>query len=303
MVSIMRYRKLYYTFSGLLALASVLALVFWGLNLGIDFKGGSLLLGEFSKQAMSQEEIKEAVKDIGLGEVIIQPTGEKEVTLRFNEADESKRRQLIGALQSAAQNKDKENNFTQKSFESVGPSIGKELRSKAAKAVIIVLIFIIGYVAFAFRKVSRPLASWKYGAATLVALFHDVLLPLGLFSVLGHFDKSVEISSGFIAAILTVLGYSVHDSIIVFDRVRENLIKNPGKNFEEIANISVNQTFIRSLNTSLTVILVLLAVYLFGGESIRNIALVLIAGIGVGTYSSIFIGSSLLVSWSKKLRM
>ena len=303
MVSIMRYRKLYYTFSGLLALASVLALVFWGLNLGIDFKGGSLLLGEFSKQAMSQEEIKEAVKDIGLGEVIIQPTGEKEVTLRFNEADESKRRQLIGALQSAAQNKDKENNFTQKSFESVGPSIGKELRSKAAKAVIIVLIFIISYVAFAFRKVSRPLASWKYGAATLVALFHDVLLPLGLFSVLGHFDKSVEISSGFIAAILTVLGYSVHDSIIVFDRVRENLIKNPGKNFEEIANISVNQTFIRSLNTSLTVILVLLAVYLFGGESIRNIALVLIAGIGVGTYSSIFIGSSLLVSWSKKLRM
>ena len=303
MVSIMRYRKFYYMFSGLLALASVLALVFWGLNLGIDFKGGSLLLGEFSKQAMSQEEIKEAVKDIGLGEVIIQPTGEKEVTLRFNEADESKRRQLVSALQSAAQNKDKENNFTQKSFESVGPSIGKELRSKAAKAVIIVLIFIIGYVAFAFRKVSRPLASWKYGAATLVALFHDMLLPLGLFSALGHFDKSVEISSGFIAAILTVLGYSVHDSIIVFDRVRENLIKNPGKNFEEIANISVNQTFIRSLNTSLTVILVLLAVYLFGGESIRSIALVLIAGIGVGTYSSIFIGSSLLVSWSKKLRM
>jgi len=128
-------------------------------------------------------------------------------------------------------------------------------------------------------------------------------LPLGLFSALGHLDKSVEISSGFIAAILTVLGYSVHDSIIVFDRVRENLIKNPGKNFEEIANISVSQTFIRSLNTSLTVILVLLAVYLFGGESIRSIALVLIAGIGVGTYSSIFIGSSLLVSWSKKLRM
>src|SRR3990167_10316892 len=137
MIQLMKFRKIYYTFSGLLALASVLALIFWGLNLGIDFKGGSLLLGEFSKQAMSQEEIKEAVKDIGLGEVIIQPTGEKEVTLRFNEADESKRRQLIGALQSAAQNKDKENNFTQKSFESVGPSIGKELRSKAAKAVII----------------------------------------------------------------------------------------------------------------------------------------------------------------------
>lgn len=300
MIQIMRYRKFYYVFSGLLALASILALIFWGLNLGIDFKGGSLLLGGFNKTALNQEELREAIQGLSLGEVVIQPTGEKEVTLRFGEIDESRRKALIDALQNAARGKDQENNFSQKSFESVGPSIGRELRSKAIKAIVIVLTFIIGYVAFAFRKVSRPLASWKYGMATLAALFHDVLLSVGLFSILGRFDSSVEISSGFIAAILTVLGYSVHDSIIILDRVRENLIKNPVNDFEKNVNVSVNQTFIRSLNTSLTVILVLLAVYLFGGESVKNIALVLMAGIAVGTYSSIFIVSALLVSWSKR---
>lgn len=289
MVPITRFRKLYYTFSGTLIVASIFALIFWGLRLGIDFKGGSLLFGEFNQKTAAQEEILTAVKPLDLGEIIIQPSGEHGVILRFKEIDENKHQALLAAL-------GKIGVFQEKSFESIGPSIGRELQSDAIRAIALVLILIVSYIALAFRKVSYPLASWKYGVAALVALFHDVVIPLGLFAVLGHF-YNIEISSSFIAAILTVLGYSVHDSIIVFDRIRENLTKHHGKSFEETVDKSVNQTFTRSLNTSLTVILVLLAIYFLGGESMKYIALVLMVGVGVGTYSSIFIGSTLLVSW------
>jgi len=262
------------------------------LRLGIDFKGGSLLFGEFSQKAPPQEEILAIAKPLDLGELSVQPSGEREVILRFKEIDEAKHQQLLAGLNKMG------GGFQEKSFESIGPSIGRELSANAFKAIALVLVLIVAYIAIAFRKVSRPLASWKYGVAALIALFHDVIIPLGLFAVLGRF-YDIEISSGFIAAILTVLGYSVHDSIIVFDRIRENLIKHQGKSFDETIDKSVNQTFTRSLNTSLTVILVLLAIYFLGGESMKYIALVLMVGIGVGTYSSIFIGSTLLVSWNK----
>ncbi|MEK7494008.1 MAG: protein translocase subunit SecF, partial [Patescibacteria group bacterium] len=297
---LVHYRKVYYVFSGVLITLSIAALAIWGLQFGIDFKGGSLLVGEFAKTPLENEEISDVAQTLGLGEIIIQQTGEKGVILRLKELDEQAHQRLIASLQERARAQDAENDFIQRSFESVGPSIGKELRTKALTATAIVLALIIGYVALAFRKVSYPLASWKYGMATLIALFHDVIIPLGLFAALGHFYH-VEISSAFIAAILTVLGYSVHDSIIVFDRVRENLMKHHGKTFEETVNISVNQTFVRSLNTSLTVILVLLAIYFFGGESIKYLALMLLVGIGVGTYSSIFIASTILVSWYDRM--
>lgn len=300
MVPLVRYRKLYYVFSGTLIALSIAALAAWGLHFGIDFKGGSLLLGEFTKTAPTQQEISAAIQKFDLGETVIQLTGERGVMLRFKEVDEHTHQELLGTLKELAHTHDSANDFTQRSFESVGPSIGKELRTKALTATAIVLALIIGYVALAFRKVSYPLASWKYGMATLIALFHDVIIPLGLFAAIGHF-YNVEISSAFIAAILTVLGYSVHDSIIVFDRVRENLLKHQGKTFEETVNISVNQTFVRSLNTSLTVILVLMAIYFFGGESIKYLALMLLVGVGVGTYSSIFIASTILVSWYDRM--
>ncbi|MBI5912846.1 protein translocase subunit SecF [Candidatus Azambacteria bacterium] len=300
MVPLVKYRKAYYVLSGTLIVLSLAALSIWGLRFGIDFKGGSLLIGEFTKSAPANQKIADAAQKLDLGETVVQPTGERGVMLRFKEVDEQTHQSVIAALNELAQAGDPENNFTQKSFESIGPSIGKELRTKALTATAIVLVLIIGYVAFAFRKVSYPLASWKYGIATLIALFHDVIIPLGLFAALGHF-YNVEISSAFIAAILTVLGYSVHDSIIVFDRVRENLLKHQGKTFDETVNISVNQTFVRSLNTSLTVILVLLAIYFFGGESIKYLALMLLVGVGVGTYSSIFIGSTILTSWHARM--
>jgi len=292
MIPITKFRKLYFIFSGALIAASIFALAFWGLRLGIDFKGGSLLFGEFSQKTPSQEEILAIAKPLDLGELSVQPSGEREVILRFKEIDEAKHQQLLAGLNKMG------GGFQEKSFESIGPSIGRELSANAFKAIALVLVLIVAYIAIAFRKVSRPLASWKYGVAALIALFHDVIIPLGLFAVLGRF-YDIEISSGFIAAILTVLGYSVHDSIIVFDRIRENLIKHQGKSFDETIDKSVNQTFTRSLNTSLTVILVLLAIYFLGGESMKYIALVLMVGIGVGTYSSIFIGSTLLVSWNK----
>ena len=302
MVSLTKYRKAYYAFSGTLIILSIAAIAVWGLKFGIDFKGGSLLMGEFSRSVPAHDVLVEAVKTVDSGEVIIQSTGERGVMLRFAEVTEQKHQELLSAIAMAGTAQDPENVFTQKSFESIGPSIGKELRTKALTATAIVLALIISYVAFAFRKVSYPLASWKYGIATLIALFHDIIIPIGLFAVLGHF-YNVEISSGFIAAILTVLGYSVHDSIIVFDRVRENLLRHSGKTFEETVNISVNQTFVRSLNTSLTVILVLLAIYLLGGESIKYLALALMVGVGVGTYSSICLATPLLVTvekWQQK---
>ena len=292
MIPITKFRKLYFTFSGILIIASIFALALWGLRLGIDFKGGSLLFGEFGQKSPSREEISTVLESLDLGELIIQSSGERGVILRFKEIDETKHQQLLIVLNKIS------GDFLEKSFESIGPSIGRELSTNAFKAIALVLVLIVGYIAFAFRKVSYPLASWKYGVAALVALFHDVVIPLGLFAVLGRF-YNIEISSGFIAAILTVLGYSVHDSIIVFDRIRENLIKHQGRSFDETVDKSVNQTFTRSLNTSLTVILVLLAIYFLGGESMKYIALVLMVGIGVGTYSSIFIGSTLLVSWNK----
>ena len=300
MVSLIKYRKVYYVLSGTLIVLSLAALALWGLRFGIDFKGGSLLMGEFSHAVPAHEALVDGIKTIEIGEIVIQSTGDRTMIFRFGEVTEQKHQDLLEVLSAAAQTSDPENTFTQKSFESIGPSIGKELRTKALTATAIVLVLIISYVAFAFRKVSYPLASWKYGIATLIALFHDIIVPIGLFAVLGRF-YNVEISSGFIAAILTVLGYSVHDSIIVFDRVRENLLRHQGKTFEETVNISVNQTFVRSLNTSLTVILVLLAIYFFGGESIKYLALVLMVGIGIGTYSSIFIGSTVLVTWYDRM--
>ena len=173
------------------------------------------------------------------------------------------------------------------------------MKSKAVKSIIIVLLFIVFYIAYAFRKISKPVASWKYGISAIVALTHDILIITGVFAVLGHFMR-VEVDSLFVTALLTILGFSIHDTIVTFDRTRENLFKNDDKPFEEIVNISVNQTIVRSLNTSVTTLFVLLAIYIFGGESIKNFVLALILGVIIGTYSSIFVASPLLVIWNRK---
>jgi len=186
--------------------------------------------------------------------------------------------------------------FEEQKFDSIGPIIGQELQQKAVYAVIIVLLAIIAYIAYAFRKVSKPVESYKYGAAAIIALIHDLLIIIGVFAVLGHF-LNVQIDSYFVTALLTILGFSVHDTIVTFDRTRENLKRHQDKTFEEVVNLSVNETIIRSLNTSLTTVFVLLAIFLFGGETIRYFVLALALGLIVGTYSSIFLASPLLMIW------
>jgi len=187
-------------------------------------------------------------------------------------------------------------------FESIGPVIGQELREKSIEALIAVLIGIILYIAWAFRKVSDPVSSWKYGVTAIIALAHDVIIPVGVFVVLGMVT-GVEVDILFVTALLTILGFSVNDTIVVFDRTRENLAKSHHQGeFESIVNKSVNQTITRSIYTSLSTFMVLFAVFLFGGESIKYFVLALMIGIIVGTYSSIFLASPILVEWEHASR-
>jgi len=186
----------------------------------------------------------------------------------------------------------------EKRFNSIGPVIGSELKESSVWAIVIALIAIVLYIGFAFRKVSFPVSSFKYGIIATIALFHDIIITLGVFSVLGHF-YGIEIGIPFVAAILAILGYSVNDTIVVFDRTRENLLKSGIDDFEKIVNKSVNETLIRSINTSFTTLIVLFALYLFGGDTIKYFVVALMVGIAAGTYSSIFIASPLLVTWQK----
>ncbi|MFH1610283.1 MAG: protein translocase subunit SecF, partial [Patescibacteria group bacterium] len=190
----------------------------------------------------------------------------------------------------------------EKRFESIGPVIGEELKNKAIWAIGLALIIIIAFIAFAFRQVSKPVASWKYGIGAIIALAHDIIIVVGAFSVLNHFFLGFEVDILFVTALLTILGYSVNDTIVVYDRTRENLIYNPQSTFEETINKSVNDTITRSVNTSLTTLLVLLSLYFLGGTTIQNFVLALICGTLIGAYSSIFIASPLLVVWQKMSR-
>ena len=292
---IIQKRKIFLSLSSLAVVASIAALIFWGLNFGIDFTGGSLLEVQFTNYQPSITEVQESLKSANLHNLVVQPTNNS-VILRFKENTEEAHQSAISQLQTLVKGK-KDASFKELQFDAVGPSIGQELKSKSFNATIIVFIMIILYISLAFRKVSKPVASWKYGVAAVIALIHDILFILGVFAVLGHF-YGVEVNTPFIAAVLTVLGYSVSDTIIVFDRIRENLPKSH-EDFENTINLSVNQTLTRSINTSFSAVLALLAVLFFGGDTIKDFALALIVGIFVGTYSSIFVASPVLVVWDK----
>ncbi len=291
MIKIIQKRTIWYSLSSLLVIGSIAALLVWGLKFGIDFTGGSLLEIEFSSSRPSLSEMQQSLSELNLGNVSIQPSGDSKAILRFKEVDQIVKNSVIDNLSKLSGGEVKEDRF-----ESVGPIIGSELKSSALWAIVLSLIFIVMYIAWAFRKVSRPVSSWKYGLAAIIALTHDILFTLGVFAVLGYF-KGVEIDGMFVSALLTVLGFSVHDTIVVFDRTRENLHKHPSVNFEETVNKSVNDTLTRSINTSLTTLLVLLTLFFFGGSTVKYFALALSIGIAIGTYSSIFLASPLLATW------
>ncbi|MBU4142485.1 protein translocase subunit SecF [Patescibacteria group bacterium] len=289
MLNVVGKRKYFYTFSILLIGAGIGSVIFWGLHFGIDFTGGSLIEVEFSQNRPEVKVVKDNLAGLNLGDAAVQPTGEQGLMIRLKDLDEAAHQRVWQSLKSLG-------SLEEKKFDSVGPVVGEELKSRAYLAIIAVLFLIVIYIAFAFRKVSRPVASWKYGLAAIIALFHDIFIPTGIFSILGHY-LGVEIDLLFVTGLLTILGFSVHDTIVVFDRIRENLRKGIGQNFEDTVNISINQTMTRSINTSLTVFLTLLAIFIFGGESVKYFSLLLMIGIFFGTYSSIFVASSLLVSW------
>jgi preprotein translocase subunit SecF len=229
---------------------------------------------------------------------VMQAIGTDGYIIRTKALTEPERQQLISVVSEGGTRK-----IDERRFNSIGPTIGAELQNKAGWAIISVILAIILYIAFAFRHVSQPISSWIYGLVAVVALVHDVMIPAGVYIALGHYMLGVQIDILFVTAILTILGFSVHDTIVVFDRTRENLKLRTWKEFDVTVGNSVAQTYVRSINTSLTVLLVILCLYFFGGETTKNFALTLAIGITTGTFSSIFLASPLLVAiaeWQEK---
>ncbi len=292
---IVNHRKVFYTFSGLLVLASFVALFLWGLKPGIDFTGGSLLEVTYtSSTSPAVADITKVVTAIGTTDVSVRPSGSNDFIIRSSELSNAQEVLAIGNLSFAGKYA-----VSEKEFDSVGPTLGVEALQKSWISIILVLLAIILFISFAFRKVSKPVSSWKYGIIAVVSLVHNILIPMGLFAALGYF-AGFEVDTLFITALLVIIGFSVHDNIVVFDRVRENLRRNEEfkekKDFDTIVGESINQTFVRSINTSLTLLFAILVLYIIGPVATQNFALALLVGITAGTYSSIFIGSPLLVT-------
>ena len=295
MFDLATHRNRWYVISLILLVPGVLALLLWGLNLGIDFTGGTIWELEF-QQTVTTEQVRQALSAEGRDEATIQISSSNDLSdnvaiIRMEElpqiSDEKQR--LETALESEI------GPFVELQISTVGSSVSSEISEKAVIAVLAASVGILLYIAFAFRNTQNPLL---YGICAIIAMLHDVLFILGVFAILGHFFD-VQVDALFVTAILTIIGFSVHDTIVVFDRIRENLANQTDRDFEGVVNYSLAQTLVRSVNTSLTVLFTLLALYLFGGESTRNFVLALLLGIVIGTFSSIFNASQMLVSWEE----
>ena len=294
---VINHRKIFYSISGILVIAAVVFLVVWGLKPGIDFTGGTLIEVGYDNTRPAQSDITENLIAIDPA-VSVRPSGSSDYFIRMRAIDQTEKAAVMNAL-----SLNNTASTTIRAFDSIGPVLGSEALRKALVSILLVIAGIVLYITFAFRKVSEPVSSWKYGLTAIVALVHDVIIPTGVFSVLGHI-AGYEVDTLFVTALLVVLGFSVHDTIVVFDRVRENLkITSDKKSFGEVVGGSISQTFTRSINTSLTTLIALIVLYILGGSTTQHFTLTLIIGIAVGTYSSIFIGSPLLVTiekWSRK---
>lgn len=294
MFSIVQKRTYFYILSLVLIAFSLLSIFVWKLNLSIDFKGGANIEISVNDPEKHIDEINQIGQNLGIEINSTRVAGDNKIIIRTPDLNTEIHDQFINELQLKV-----DNSITEESYQTVGPVVSRDLTNKAIWAVVIASIAIILYIAFAFRKIPKPQSSWRFGLTAVAALIHDLIITTGFVSVVGHFYSWMQVDSLFITALLTIMGFSVHDTIVVFDRLRENMIKHPGSDIEILANDSILQTISRSINTSLTTIFVLLALFIIGGESISHFILILIAGITFGTYSSIFIATMLLVTWSK----
>ena len=270
--------------------ASAFAVGFYGLRPGIDFTGGSILEVEYEVSRPSTEEIQESLKDLDLGSLSVQHTGENGVLLRMKDISESTHQQVLSALSQ---------DVKELRFESIGPVIGKELSEKTLLLVVLAIAAVILYIAFAFRRTAESIRPWHWSGAAMLASFHDILVPLGVFAFLGEY-ADFQITIPVVVALLTVVGYSINDKVVVFDRIREHIFKHIGFDFRDTVKLALLQTWFRSFSTSLTTIAVLLSIYLFGGSTLKDFSLMLMIGIAAGTFSSLFLAPPLLILFKEK---
>uniref|UniRef100_A0A7C4R1Z9 Protein-export membrane protein SecF n=1 Tax=candidate division CPR3 bacterium TaxID=2268181 RepID=A0A7C4R1Z9_UNCC3 len=288
--------KIWLLLSGIFLIPGIIALSIWGLKLGIDFSGGTLLEMQFiQEEKIEIQQVRDILDSKDIKGAQISFSGDNTFLVRMHLIDNEKYKEL----------KEEFNNKIGESkelrFETVGPTISRDLTRKAFVALILASVMIILYIAWAFRSVPKPLSSWKFGVTAVLALIHDILFVVGVFALLGHY-LGVEVDNLFITALLTILGFSVHDTIVVFDRIRENL-KTTSGDLAFIANKSINETMARSINTTATVLFTLLALLLFGGQSIFWFVFALFIGVAIGTYSSIFVASVIMVLWHRKVKI
>lgn len=297
---IIKHKKIFIGISIVLVVLSFASLLIFGLEPGIDFKGGALSEVVYEDVRPSQEELSGPLETLNFGSVLLQPTGDKGYIVKTRDLNDAEHTLLLQAL-----SQDDKTPLKETSFNSIGPSVGRELTRKAVIAIILISLVIICFIAFAFRGVSKQVSSWKYGVIAIVTLLHDVIISVGVFTLLAHF-YGAELDTLFVVAILTILGLSVSDTIVIFDRIRENLralSSGAEVDFKEIVGKSLEQSYARSISTALTVILVLISLIFFGPVSTKYFALMLATGMFFGTYSSIFLASPLLVwveEWQKK---
>ena len=290
---VIRHRAFFFALSGILVAASLLLIALWGLRPGIDFTGGSIVEVEYAQAVPTLEQVTSSMTASGFSDVSVRASGDKGFIIRTKalaEGDTNKILSALGVNGTYSPNVER--------ISSIGPTVGQELRRKTYIAIFFVVLMIIFYVAFVFRQVSKPLSSWVYGLVAILTLLHDIIIPAGVFALLGH-TIGLEADTLFVVALLTILGVSINDTLVVFDRVRENLHLNGERGtkepFAQIVGRSLEQTYVRSFNTSFTVVLVLLILFFLGGPVIHTFILTLLVGQIAGTYSSIFIASPLLV--------
>lgn len=289
-MNLMKYRKWFYLISLLVIIPGTVSLFLWGLKPSIDFTGGTLIEIEGTKD---QNKVKELANNNKFENLTITTTSSG-LTLRSKELSEENNKKFKDDLGKIGAKETR--------LETVGPTISKEITTRAFTSVALASILIVFYIGYSFRKIPKPANSWEFGFAAIIALLHDALVVVGVFSLLGHF-YGVEVDPLFITAILTVIGFSVHDTIVIFDRIRENLIKGDSGSFESTVNKSIIEMLPRTINTSFLVWSILLVLFVFGGPTIKYFVLALLIGIFSGTYSSILDASPLLVTWQDfKLR-